>query len=64
MMKWMYEWCFIGKKMEHRCQCEQHIFEFTGKVAPVILQQFTGITVWKWLKKTSCFLMVSPKGNM
>ncbi len=33
-----------------RCYlCEQHIFEFTGKVVPVILWQFTGITVWKGL---------------
>ncbi len=24
------EWCFTGKKMEHRCLCEQRIFVFTA----------------------------------
>ncbi len=44
-LKLMCEWCFSGKKMERCYLCEQHIFEFTGKVVPVILWQFTGITV-------------------
>ncbi len=44
-LKPMCEWCFSGKKTERCYLCEQHIFEFTGKVVPVILWQFTGITV-------------------
>ncbi len=34
---------FPEKKTKRRCLCEQRIFEFTGKVVPVILWQFTGI---------------------
>ncbi len=41
----MCEWCFSGKKTECCCLCEQRSFEFTGKVVPGILRQFTGITV-------------------
>ncbi len=48
------EWCFSGKKTERCYLCEQHIFEFTGKVVLVILWQFTGITVWKGLLSTEC----------
>lgn len=49
ILKLIWEWCFTGKKMERCCLCDQHICVFTGEVITVILQEFTSITVSKWI---------------
>lgn len=40
----------LSEKIPERpCLCEQQIFEFSGKVVPLLFWIFTGITVWKGL---------------